>query len=280
MDTIGDDQVSHGDSPKRRQRMEYLVLLTFLVVLVEMLSSSRFAFAYTSVVGSEYAATSNQVFPTDDARHSPPGRIIPLPELVNTKVESECRDDFVLISDVVLDSKLVYNRTIPRIVHITSKSRCVPPKVANVINDWKFPDYAFFFHNEEAVDRLLNKDWPEFPLMRQAIQCIPTGAAKADLWRALVVWEYGGIYTDMDNRPVKFNGETLADTDESFFVVEQVGVLSQYFFAAAPKHPLMWYLVHATMLRVYGIHDVDTQFAPFVTGTYIENGLLDWFEGA
>jgi mannosyltransferase OCH1-like enzyme len=50
---------------------------------------------------------------------------------------------------------------------------------------------------------------------------------------------YGGIYTDIDNSPTGFNGETIEAKDDSFFLTEQVGILSQYFLASSFGHPLM-----------------------------------------
>ena len=131
---------------------------------------------------------------------------------------------------------------------------------------WHFKDHSFFFHNEEAVDRLLNRHWPEFPELQQAMKCLRSGAAKADLWRALVLWEYGGIYTDIDNKPNTFNETTITDDDDAYFVVEQIGLLSQYFFAAAPRHPLMYMLVRRTIHRLLSVNSMDTYYIPRVTG--------------
>jgi len=42
-----------------------------------------------------------------------------------------------------------------------------------------------------------------FPQIKNSMEYIKYagGTAKADIWRLLVLWEYGGIYTDMDNAP-------------------------------------------------------------------------------
>ena len=56
---------------------------------------------------------------------------------------------------------------------------------------------------------------------------------------------YGGIYTDIDNSPTGFNGETIQEKDDAFFTIEQLGIMSQYFLASSLGHPLM-----AKMLEV------------------------------
>lgn len=64
------------------------------------------------------------------------------------------------------------------------------------------------------------------------------------------MWEYGGIYTDMDNLPGLFLNETTITPDiDAFFLQEKGGFLSQFFFAVSPKHPLMFLAVHDVMER-------------------------------
>jgi hypothetical protein len=153
---------------------------------------------------------------------------IPLPQLVNAhrsnhnNNNTECPDGFVYIPDTILDSSEAYQRTIPKIVHVTSKSRCMLPVFAKTIDKWRFPHHSLFFHDDDAVDRLMNKYFPEFPSLQVVAHCLLPGACKADLyviqsfvsiddsefphfffclsflinrWRALVLYEYGGICT-------------------------------------------------------------------------------------
>ena len=79
-------------------------------------------------------------------------------------------------------------------------------------------------------------------------------AAIADLWRYVAMWEYGGIYTDMDNLPGPlFNATTITPDIDAFFLQEQGGYVSQFFFAVAPRHPLMFLAVHDVMEREYTV---------------------------
>lgn len=195
-------------------------------------------------------------------------RRVPLRTLVNTKQEVSCPPGLSLVSDTILDSRLAYagNRKIPRIVHVTSKTRCMPQEFTDNLDKWRFPNHSFFFHNEAAIERMLNRYWPEFPHLQQAMRCTKGGAAKADLWRGLIMWEYGGIYTDIDNAPAKFNGETILDTDDAFFVIERSGILSQYFFAARPRHPIFYLYIQEMLRRLLSTNDVTYQIVSYVTG--------------
>jgi hypothetical protein len=102
-----------------------------------------------------------------------------------------------LIDSTLLPESMTYSsqRKIPKIVHVTSKTRCMTPAFIRNIDQWRFPGYSLAFHDDVAVDRLLGKYWPEFPHLQLFQHCSVSGAAKADIWRLLVLWEYGGIYT-------------------------------------------------------------------------------------
>lgn len=116
---------------------------------------------------------------------------IPLRELVAT--HEICQKPLVRFNDSVLDKELAYadHRNIPRIIHVTSKTRCVTPRLAAHLEKWRLPEHSLFFHDDEAVYRLLSRHWDEFPHLAQISKCVLGGASRADLWRALVIWEYG-----------------------------------------------------------------------------------------
>jgi mannosyltransferase OCH1-like enzyme len=165
-------------------------------------------------------------------------RRIPLDELAGE--QQACADTFVAVPDKHLPYEELFsgNRKIPRIVHQTARSRCVTMKFLGVVDNWCLgDDWAHYFHSDDAIDRLFQQDWPEFPHLRTVLACIDgKGTLKADLWRYLVLWEYGGIYADVDTKPNKFNATTITAEDDGFFIVEQYHILSQYFMATTPRH--------------------------------------------
>jgi hypothetical protein len=161
---------------------------------------------------------------------------------------------------------------IPKIIHVTSKSRCVTRHFADVLLQWQraLPDHDFVVHNDAAMERLLLDDekWNDvFPALSSVLHCVHTAAGKTDLWRILIAWEYGGIYTDMDNAPgEQFANGTVFEDAEAFFVVEQGGFLSQYFFASTPHHPVLWFWMQAAIQRLLSLKDVEGQYVPYITG--------------
>jgi len=145
------------------------------------------------------------------------------------------KDQIYMHNTFVPDSVNQSGRKVPKIIHMTSKNKCFTKKYADNADLWKFEGYSFFLHDDVAVQRLVNsKAWPEFPLLKEALPCLNSGAMKADYWRYLATWEFGGIYTDMDNAPGNQfnNGTIIADDDDALFEVERGGFPSQYFYAS------------------------------------------------
>jgi hypothetical protein len=223
---------------------------------------------------SSYGRTAISSF-SSNYNHPPPAvtPTIPLAELVLTDPNPACKpggSHKTLIHSVILDESITHlaHRKIPKIIHLTSKTRCMTPYFIKNIQKWQFDDYSLYIHDDAAVDRLLQKYWPEFPHLQTLRRCMISGAAKADLWRYLVLWEYGGIYTDIDNAPGKKfeNGTAIQDADDSWFVVERIGIMSQYFMAASPKHPFLYICVMRCLSRLMDVTEVGTQYVPYVTG--------------
>ena len=194
---------------------------------------------------------------------------IPLSELVLTGGMPTCQAGQTFINSTTLPESITHaNRKIPKVLHMTSKSRCSAQAFTDNINKWRFKDHSFYFHDDEAVGRLLQKHWPEFPYLQMIQDCMVSGAAKADLWRYLILYEYGGIYTDIDNAPGErfLNGSVITAEDDSWYTVESLGIMSQFFMASSPRHPFLHLCVSILLTRLMDTDNVSTQYVPFVTG--------------
>jgi Glycosyltransferase sugar-binding region containing DXD motif len=190
-----------------------------------------------------------------------------LPALTRSTSDANCTASRSAIQNVETKTKIVDR--IPRIVHQTSKSRCVTKIVATAANSWKLEGWSYYFHDDEAVMRLLQHEFSEFPhLSMVASQCMRHGTLKADLWRYLVLWVYGGVYADIDSSPANFDRSTLEDTDDAFFVVEQYHLLSQWFMATSPRHPLMYYAIQQCLTNLLAVPDTGAVSAAMVTGPH------------
>jgi hypothetical protein len=210
---------------------------------------------------------------------------MPLHELTQShKKIVECREGLLPVHDSLLDSKLAFQgRKIPRIIHLTSKSRCLHPVLAENVEKWRLKNHSLFFHDDDAMDKLLYRDWPEFPQLKYVLKCLLYGgAAKADIWRILVLWEYGGVYADFDSYPHldKFNESTITAEDEAFFVVETLGTVSQWFMAASPRHPMLYFTIHAILGNLINLKDVGDLPIVWTTGPGAVKQGFEMFMGA
>lgn len=252
----------------------YRVILTITLVIVSFIASLSKLHQHASLLHSTQAITdeTNAVLPPPQTRRLANQRI-PLSKLTTRQVSAvECPTNLVLIEDRIVARGAHYNNNthtaIPHVIHQTSKSRCLVPSLAETVQKWKdfLPEYTYHLHDDTAVETLLSlpKLQQTFPLLKQvALQCT-RGAMRADLWRYVLLWEYGGIYSDIDTYP---NTTFILPQDvDAYFVLETDGLLSQYFMAIAPRHPLMYYTIQHTVMNLLKSPDPRKAFAPTVTG--------------
>ena len=61
---------------------------------------------------------------------------------------------------------------------------------------------------------------------------IQIGAAQADLWRLLILYEFGGVYMDIDAHLVWPLSSIIKDEQEELYIVIKRGLISNYFIAS------------------------------------------------
>jgi len=170
---------------------------------------------------------------------------------------------------------------IPKIINFSMRSRCIPQDLARNLDRWKevLPNYSIFFHDDDAVDRLMDQDWLEFPNYHDAMKCILTkGAMKIDVWRVLLLYKYGGVYSDIDNWPLEAFKETMIRTDLSaFFFSDAWTRPSQWFMAAEPRHPIMHGSMHHIIQNLLNMQSLWSPKVVFITGpNAVKDGYYDF----
>jgi len=172
------------------------------------------------------------------------------------------------------------NRKIPRIIHVSFNDRCVPNELAESITRWQntLPDHSIFFHDDQAVQRLIGTEdlntqlWhtsEDFPELRKNIRCVKfKGAMLIDIWRMLIVWTYGGLYTDIDNWPgPKFDSKTTIRAEDSFFSLSDVRERpSQWLFGMTPKHPIAIFTLQEISRRLLRVKNIARPRVVQITG--------------
>lgn len=154
---------------------------------------------------------------------------------------------------------------IPRIIHQTYKRRD-DEKLGPLMDTWETlnaPDgWEHRFYDDEACDRLVRESYPQF---YETYTTLKRGAQRADMFRYLVVYHFGGVYADADTEClVPLNAWPGVDWDsarsvlerefrgsEPPFVLRMIGGLEggkqllQFFFAFEPRAPELLQMVQA-----------------------------------
>lgn len=245
----------------------------------EILSQSSFAFPVDSDTARKNVFTQGSVPRT--AMTTP----ISLSTLTSTTGTAEinsssgsggaslCRDPLIRVANKeVISPPIPFQQSqgIPKVVHQTSKSVCLTRSFAKAMIQWKqWEDWAYYLHDDDAMMRLFRHHSADFPGLAKVVErCLPYGTIKADLWRYLLLWVYGGVYVDIDAVPAKWTPALLQPNDDAFFVVEQFHMLSQYFMAVTPRHPLMWYAIQHSLLNLQRATDTGRLPAAMTTGPH------------
>jgi hypothetical protein len=190
----------------------------------------------------------------DERANSPP----PIFNITHTPV-AHCGQGLLRFSDVNNPkSYSLDSRKIPQIVHQTSNTRCLARNFYKAAFKWLISGWGYYMHDDDAVDRFLQLDFPEFPHLKViANDCLTSGTAKTFLWRYLVLWAYGGIFVDLDLIPLTFNAKMIEPLDDGFFVIdEKSGSVSPRFMAVSPNHPIMYYAVQRTLINLLRAEDL------------------------
>ena len=147
-------------------------------------------------------------------------------------------------------------RLIPKIMHISYSNRCLPQDLYDFMERWEkaLPEHSIFLHDDEAVQRLFKRSsYPEFPNLHKVLKCVLyKGAMLIDVWRILVLWLYGGIYTDIDIAPQdSFDEHTIPSDASAFTLSDDYNRPSQWFMAAESHHPWMFDTMRTILFNIY-----------------------------
>jgi mannosyltransferase OCH1-like enzyme len=124
------------------------------------------------------------------------------------------------------------------------------------------PTYTFLLFDDADMDT-----WIRDHTSKEIQACyaqLAVGAAKADLWRYLVLYEEGGIYLDIDSYlPVPFD-VLITATDEAAVSRERnLGLFLQWFIAFKKGHAV---LKHCIDIVIGNIQSKATHNVGYLTG--------------
>jgi len=113
-----------------------------------------------------------------------------------------------------------YRQIVPKTIWQTMKSNAVPSRMRDWADTWikLNPEYQYNFVDDDEIREFIGSSFPDY---LQAFEKMDHGASKADLWRYLLMFKYGGVYADVDCKCVNPLREWI-DPDAAY--VTQLGV--------------------------------------------------------
>ena len=151
--------------------------------------------------------------------------------------------------------------TIPKIIHQTFGSRSMPDVLTSNIENIRRtnPEWEYRFYDDDAIEAFIGKHYGKRLLLIYRSIDPSYGAARADLFRYLVVYRFGGVYLDIKSRFLVPIDEVISG-DERYIISQWSnakgeryegfglkpegahiagGELQQWHVIAAPGHPFL-----------------------------------------
>lgn len=155
------------------------------------------------------------------------------------------------------------SRRIPRVVFQTWISKVLPIGFQIVQSRMlrRNPDYRIDLFDDEDVDAFVSVHFNGTDVER-AFRKLSVGAARADLWRYLVLFRNGGIYLDLDSEIVVSLDRELIRPDDGAVVSREPNrhFMCQYFLVFEAGHPILARVIQlATKAILEGGSDSESQ---------------------
>jgi mannosyltransferase OCH1-like enzyme len=129
--------------------------------------------------------------------------------------------------------------------------------------------FAYIQHNKD--ERIFN-----------AFSLLTDGAAQADLWRMIVLYNEGGVYMDIDACLIRPLSSAIAPEDEAVYLwIDKNNEFTNYFIASAPKNPVLKNVIDHIVLNIENRHTSEGVYGmtgPRVFSKYIDKGSVQFFE--
>lgn len=130
------------------------------------------------------------------------------------------------------------------------------------------PGFKHAIWDDEDCREFVKDYYPEYYSFYQQLE-IPV--QKADLWRYLVIYHYGGWYCDMDIYAFRgFDTISLPNKKEDLMVVEleypaplkiaqtpRSPQYAQYWFGATPRHPVLKKIIETVVENIENIENIE-----------------------
>jgi mannosyltransferase OCH1-like enzyme len=130
---------------------------------------------------------------------------------------------------------------IPKVIWQTYKDPFdqLQPYMLDAVNTWKIlnPEYEYrYMDDSQAAQFILEEYGQEW---HDLFVGLPVGVMRGDLWRYMIIYKYGGIYTDLDTECLNPINTWLNEEYEMIVCPETNLHFCQWTFAASAGNPIL-----------------------------------------
>jgi inositol phosphorylceramide mannosyltransferase catalytic subunit len=138
----------------------------------------------------------------------------------------------------------IYKYMIPKVVYFTHESKESAQTFAKTIsyNKKNNSDLVFKFYDDKMCDKFIRKHYPDF--YKFYIRIHPDyGAAKADIFRVLILHHNGGIYIDIKTKIYNIY-KYISKTKKSFYIgtFENEDIIMHYYSIITKCEYMNWFI--------------------------------------
>lgn len=150
---------------------------------------------------------------------------------------------------------------IPKIIHQTWKTKELPVNFSKYSSTWKdlHPDWDYRLYDDNDCLEFVQKYFQEF---LQTYMQLPTPVMKADMFRYMIVYHYGGLYADIDAEALK-PFDNLVDKNDKMIVGVEIDFDNLAFSEFNPLYK-----------KYYKKHNIKKQYVQYVFLSEPKNPVL------
>ena len=147
--------------------------------------------------------------------------------------------------------------SIPPNIFQTWETNKVPEGMNKAINTWIVNNPEFNYHlfdSEDRIEFINNFNCSDFTFnsndLKYAYNNINSNAGKADVWRYLILYMKGGVYSDIDTECLIPLKEYIEKNNSFVNGLNNRNQLFQTFIFSTPKHPFLKELIELVIYNI------------------------------
>lgn len=157
---------------------------------------------------------------------------------------------------------------IPKIIWQTYKDPIdtLPHYAKSAIQSWKDmnPEYEHRYMDDQQAGDFVKSEYGKE--IYDFFINVPVGVMRGDMWRYLIIYKFGGIYTDLDTMCLSPVRLWMKEDKEMIVCPEHQDHFCQWTFAASPNHPVIKKVIDVMIERLKNADYTQHHFVHQTTG--------------